>query len=108
MLISDLRLIGANLYAIRKKKGLTQAEVAELAELSDRTYADIERGNVNMRIETVLKLCAALNVSPNSIFVEEQSTIIDLQHEVLERLDQCSSDEKITALQLLSVYLNSL
>ena len=54
MLIFDFHAIGEKLYAVRKRSGMTQAEVAELAGLSDRTYADIERGSVNMRIETVL------------------------------------------------------
>ena len=53
MLIFDTRKIGNNLLNVRKKAGLTQAEVAEAAGLSDRTYADIERGGVNMKIETV-------------------------------------------------------
>ena len=59
MLIFDLRAIGNKLLAIRKKAGLTQSEVAEAANLSDRTYADIERGTVNMRIETALRICEA-------------------------------------------------
>lgn len=53
MLVFDKRAIGNKLLVIRKKIGLTQAEVAEAAGLSDRTYADIERGSVNMRTETI-------------------------------------------------------
>ena len=41
MLLFDLRRIGNQLLAIRKRSGLTQADVAEAAGLSDRTYADI-------------------------------------------------------------------
>ena len=51
MLIYDFRAIGNRLLAIRRRQGLTQAEVAEAAGLADRTYADIERGTVNMRLE---------------------------------------------------------
>ena len=39
MLIQDFRMIGNRLLAIRKRAGLTQAEVAELAGLADRTNA---------------------------------------------------------------------
>ena len=67
MLIFDFHAIGEKLYAVRKRSGLTQAEVAELAGLSDRTYADIERGSVNMRIETVLKICRALGITPDAL-----------------------------------------
>ena len=61
MLIHDFQAIGNKLLTIRKKVGLTQAEVAEAAGLADRTYADIERGFVNMRIETILRICDALH-----------------------------------------------
>ena len=67
MLIFDTREIGNKLLFVRKKAGLTQAEVAEAAGLSDRTYADIERGSVNMKIETVLHICDALHVTPDEI-----------------------------------------
>lgn len=107
MLISDLCEIGNKLYILRKSKGLTQAEVAEKAELSDRTYADIERGNVNMRLETLLKICKALNITPNEILtVEEQNLITESQF--VEIINSCTETEKRTALNLLNVYLNSL
>ena len=43
MLLFDMMTIGNRLLAARKRLGMTQAEVAERAGLSDRTYADIER-----------------------------------------------------------------
>ena len=46
MLLFDMMTIGNRLLAARKRLGMTQAEVAERAGLSDRTYADIERGGV--------------------------------------------------------------
>ena len=67
MLIFDLRTIGNKLLTIRKRMGMTQAEVAEAAGLSDRTYADIERGSVNMRTETILRICSVLHITPDEI-----------------------------------------
>ena len=65
MLIFDLRTIGTKLLTVRKRMGMTQAEVAEAAGLSDRTYADIERGSVNMRTETILRICNVLHITPD-------------------------------------------
>ena len=108
MLIWDFRRIGNKLYEIRKRKGLSRAEVAEKAGLSDRTYADIERGSVNMRIETVLKICKALNITPDEILTEE-NMLSDLEmSELIDKLNNCKPKEKETALNLLSIYLNSL
>ena len=108
MLIFDFRKIGNKLLSVRKRAGLTQSEVAEAAGLSDRTYADIERGTVNMRIETILRICQALHVTPNEILTEEFSSISMQQEELLQRLEHCLPHEKETALHLLKVYLDSL
>lgn len=107
MLITDLRHIGNNLYAIRKDKGLTQAEVAEKAELSDRTYADIERGCVAMRVDSLMKICTALHITPNDILVEEDTAPITEQ-DIVDAVQHCSSAQKGTALKLLAVYVDSL
>lgn len=108
MLITDLFAIGNKLLTIRKGMGLTQAEVAELAGLSDRTYADIERGTVNMRIETILRICNALHITPDDILTEEE-TDGSLQLEaLLQRLNRCTPKQRNTALNLLAVYFQSL
>ncbi|MBE6802695.1 MAG: helix-turn-helix transcriptional regulator [Ruminococcaceae bacterium] len=107
MLVFDMRTIGNKLLAVRKKMGLTQADVAEMAGLSDRTYADIERGTVNMRTETVLKICEALHITPDEIFTEK-STVECKQNELFERLSMCQPKERETALSILEIYLQSL
>ncbi len=108
MLISDLVVIGNKLLAIRKRMGLTQAEVAEAAGLADRTYADIERGSTNMRVETVLRICEALHITPDEILTEDNTTATQQQVALFERLEACNPKDRETALRLLSVYLQSL
>lgn len=108
MLVFDFRVIGNKLLKIRKRLGLTQSEVAEASGLSDRTYADIERGTVNMRIETILKICKALQITPDEILTENSSNITLKQNELIDRLNTCTPKDKETALELLSVYLKSL
>ena len=108
MLLFDMMTIGNRLLTARKRLGMTQAEVAERAGLSDRTYADIERGGVNMRIETFLRICQTLAVSPDDILTEEHSSVALRQEELLRRLAHCSPAQQETALRLLEVYLHSL
>ena len=108
MLVFYFATIGNKLFSFRKRMGMTQSEVAEAAGLSDRTYADIERGTVNMRIETILRICDALHITPNEILTENDSNYVSKQDEILQRLDSCSPKDKETALKLLSVYLQSL
>lgn len=108
MLIFDFRAIGEKLHSIRKCMGLTQAEVAEAAGLADRTYADIERGSVNMRIETILRICNVLHITPDEILTEDAPSLSAQQEELWRRLDSCSPKDKETALSLLTVFLKSL
>lgn len=105
MLISDLQTVGNKLLAIRKKRGLTQAETAEAAGLSDRNYADIERGTVNMRVETLLRICRALAITPDEILTDESSSIAARQEELWEQLNACSLKDRETALAILSIFL---
>lgn len=107
MLVFDLHSIGNKLLAIRKRTGMTQAEVAEAAGLSDRTYADIERGSVNMRTETILRICDVLHITPDDILTQESSSAIR-QNELIARLNACNAKDRETALGLLDVFLRSL
>ena len=107
MLVSNIHEIGDKLLSARKKAGLTQVEVAELAGLSDRTYADIERGETNMRVETLLRICRVLKITPDQVLTYEDSAAVNMET-VLEELKECAPNEQNTAAKLLSVYLNSL
>ena len=61
-----MRIIGNRILELRKRAGYTQAELTERAGLADRTYADIERGNVNMRIiADVVIMCERHKALPN-------------------------------------------
>lgn len=108
MLLLDTREIGNKLLAIRKKYGMTQNEVAEASGLSNRTYADIERGSVKMRVDTIIHICNALHITPDEILTVENNEATQQQDELFARLNACSPKDKQTALQLLSVYLKSL
>lgn len=108
MLIFDMHAIGNRLLAARKRMGMTQSEVAEAAGLADRTYADIERGAVNMRTETVLRICNVLHITPDEIFTQSAPNTAPRQEALLERLNACSAKDRETALRLLEVYLSSL
>jgi len=108
MLISDLKIIGSNFRKYRKKLGMTQAQVAEASNLSDRAYADIERGISNTRLETFIKICNVLHITPNEILVDDTDISPEnTKDDIMNRLTLCSPQEQKTALQLLYVYLNS-
>ena len=57
-----------NLKAIREYKKLSQSEVAERCAMSDRRYGEIERGEANFTLETRVKLCVGLGITPYELF----------------------------------------
>lgn len=107
MLEFDKRIIGNRLLAYRKRAHMTQAEMAEAAQMAERAYADIERGHVNMRLESILKICTVLHITPNDLLTKEQDVLSMKQEELLGTLSTCTEHQRATALQLLEVYLRS-
>jgi len=61
------RTFGANLKAIRNRRGLTQADLAHLAKLDQTAISRIELGLREPRLSTVISLAAALDVSGSEL-----------------------------------------
>ena len=104
MLVFDFLAIGNKLCLIRKNMGMTQAEVAEAAGICDRTYADIERGTVNMRVETLLRICRVLKITPDEVLTSDTDFSSE---EILSLLNSASEKSKKTALKILEAYLQN-
>lgn len=62
-----------NIKKYRKINNLTQEQLAELADISISYIKQIESGNEykNVSLTVILKLCKALNVSPNVLFYKK-------------------------------------
>ncbi|MBQ2870913.1 helix-turn-helix transcriptional regulator [bacterium] len=67
MLTYDKELMGKKIKVARKEKGYTQEYLSELVGISNRTLNLMEKGKSGMTIETLIKFCNALNVSPNYV-----------------------------------------
>lgn len=67
-------IIGSNVRGFRKRLGLTQEKLAELATLHPTYVGDIERASVNLSIETLRKLAKALKVEPHVLLIKAAFT----------------------------------
>ena len=108
MIVKDIAEMGNKLFAIRKRCGLTQAQAAEAANLSVNTYAEIERGEVNTGIESIMQICRALHIAPNEFLLNDDVRATAREEDILARLSSCTPQQKETALRLLETYLQSL
>ncbi len=59
--------LGKNLFAARKKLGLTQEQVAERSGVQAGEVSRIERGLRDPQVSTVKKLAAAVEVAPGRL-----------------------------------------
>jgi transcriptional regulator with XRE-family HTH domain len=57
-------VIGRAARAARDKMGLTQAQVAERIQLTPLVYSRMERGKMLPSVPSLVRLCAALHLSP--------------------------------------------
>ena len=66
--------IGQNLSAIRLRHGLTQAELAEAADVTTSHIGHVENGSRGISLELVLKICRTLRATPNDLLAGEYET----------------------------------
>lgn len=63
----DKKIMGQNLKYIRRRKIMTQAEVATKADITVNYYARIERGEENPSFEILKRLFKALKIKSSDI-----------------------------------------
>lgn len=92
-LILIIMELGQNIMLIRKKKGLSQADLGKIIGTSGDVIGRYERGDIKPSIEVVEKIAEAFEVSIDYL-VGKTNIIVDKQ--VIERLENITSlsDEK--------------
>lgn len=82
-----LQMIGIRIKQVRKKKGLTQEELAEKAGINASYMGTVERGERNISIETLEKIIRGLDMTPSDFFQFHEINIENLtndNHYILE------------------------
>ncbi len=59
---------GLNVVFYRKRKRLTQLQLAELVDVDRSHISAIELGNVGVSFDVLFKLCEVLEVAPKDMF----------------------------------------
>ena len=65
--------IGRRIQISREQAGLTQEALAERLDLSTQFLSTVERGVAGASVETIVKLCGALNVSSDWLLLGKRS-----------------------------------
>jgi transcriptional regulator with XRE-family HTH domain len=62
-------LIGEKIRNVREARGKTQAQIAKSLGISVTSYAKLERGEVDMTLARLQRICNALNLKPFILFL---------------------------------------
>lgn len=59
---------GLNVVYYRKRKKLTQLQLAELVDIDRSHISAIELGNVGVSLDVIFKICDVLGIEPKELF----------------------------------------
>ncbi len=97
-----LEKIGKHIKDLRNGKNLSQQALAELAGMSYKYLGEIERGQVNLSVEILIKIAQALQVNAgdllNDIIDDETKTMAKVKS-LFSELSKKDSDAAIEILQ---------
>ncbi len=75
-MVLSLAEFGHRVRSLRRAQGLTQEQLAEVADLNPRTVQKIEAGKMNIVLTTLLRLQSALRCSVGDLFDDETVLVI--------------------------------
>ena len=102
----DYGYIGKRIQQVRKARRYTQAEVAEMINMSSKNLSQLERGMTGISLSTLINICKALNVSADYILfgIENENQNNNAVNIMLSELNE---KEQLYAENLLLVYVEA-
>ena len=67
--------LGDNIRNYREQRGFTQEKLAELSNISDKHLSKIERGKINIKIDTLVNIANALGPSVDKLLLDASSYV---------------------------------
>lgn len=93
--------LGEKIKRIRKQRGLTQEQLAEMIDISSRNLCNIELGINFPKAETLEKILKTLNISTQQLFANNH---IKTQDELIEGINQFINKIKLNPQNLELIY----
>ena len=102
-MFTDYKLLGKRIAKRRKELGLTQSKVNEMAGLSDKYLSSIERAVSIPSIDVLMKLCAVLRTTPDTLLLgtESSGSIGNIGRIAAMKMENMPREKQLLALSLL-------
>lgn len=102
----DYQLIGIRIAALRRERRWTQAQLAERSDLSNNYLSNIENNHSIPSLETLMKICLALEVTPDQLLLGAMSQEkAYLDSELSSLFSQCTPQDKRCILRLVKIFV---
>lgn len=91
----NFKFIGMRIKEVREQRGMTQAELAERAELSSQYLSQVETAKKQVSLKALVHIANALEINIDSLLRGNQvGDKQEYQNELIELLKDCSAFEK--------------
>lgn len=87
--------LGEKIRRLRKLRGLTQEELAEMIDISSRNLSNIEQGISFAKAETLEKIISSLNTSTEELFATNHlKSNVELLEKINRYIETAQNDNK--------------
>lgn len=102
----DYKKLGKRMREYRQLKNLTQEELAERVSLSNVYISHIERGLTKTSLNTLIKICNVLNVTPDMVLFDSlEIKAPSMENEFSVRLDACTAEDRSLILDIVDLFM---
>lgn len=98
--------IGERVSYIRKERGYTQHQLAELANISVQFLSDIENNKKSMAVKTLSQIADSLNISTDYIIYGRETSVENTAINIM--LNSLSIKNQKKAIKLLSIFIEAI
>lgn len=104
----NLKIIGNNIKKFRKAKGFTQAQLAEMIDISTIHMSHLETGSVSMSLECLVKICDCLDVTPDDLLLGEYKlNSMSAAKQLISIMEYLTADERKTLIDFAELLKNN-
>lgn len=101
--------LGDNLKRLRRDKGLTQGELAEMSDIRLGHISKLERDIGDPKLSTIKKLCQALNVTYETLLLDPNDDgMTGITKAIAERIENLPDNKKAIIIDVIDNYCASI
>lgn len=94
--------IGRRIRDFRLQNHLTQAQLAEVLDVSTNFISEVETGKKNISLDTLCRLCQRYHLSADYLLLGKEASADSL---LIERLNALPTQDILTVIEYLETYL---